>query len=85
LHKGLTYWGFDSDGQISVWLALSSPTRQSGCMKILPSSHHQGRVEHQVTNDINNVLLAGQTILQVDEKKTMLCELDSGEASFHHG
>jgi hypothetical protein len=54
-------------------------------MKILPGRHHQGRVEHQVTNDINNVLLAGQTILQVDEKKTMLCELDSGEALFHHG
>lgn len=84
-HQDLTYWGFDSDDQISVWLALSPATMQSGCMKMLPGSHHQGRVEHKVTKDKSNVLLGGQTIPKVDEEEAVLCELNPGQASFHHG
>lgn len=84
-HQDLTYWGFDSDDQISVWLALSPATRQSGCMKMLPGSHHQGRVEHKINKDINNVLLSGQAIPDVDEQKAVLCELNPGQASLHHG
>jgi ectoine hydroxylase-related dioxygenase (phytanoyl-CoA dioxygenase family) len=45
-HQDLTYWGFDSDDQISVWLALSPATEQSDCMKMIPCSHRDGRVEH---------------------------------------
>ena len=84
-HQDLTYWGFDCDDQISAWLALSPATMQSGCMKMLPGSHHQGRVEHQITDDTSNVLYGGQTIPEVDEQKAVLCELNPGQASFHHG
>lgn len=84
-HQDLTYWGFDSDDQISVWLALSPATEQSGCMKMIPCSHRDGRVEHRLTNDKSNVLFSGQTIPEVDESKALLCELNPGQASFHHG
>lgn len=66
-HQDLTYWGFDQDDQVSMWLALSAATEQSGCMKMLPSSHVKGRQEHHFTDDESNVLLSGQTIKDVVE------------------
>ena len=84
-HQDLTYWGFSSDDQVSVWLALSPATRASGCMKMIPGSHRQGKVEHRLTDDVSNVLLSGQTIREVDESLAVLCELEPGQASFHHG
>lgn len=84
-HQDLTYWGFDQDDQVSMWLALSSATEQSGCMKMLPGSHTQGKQAHHFTEDESNVLLSGQTIKDVDESKAVVCDLAAGEASFHHG
>jgi len=84
-HQDLTYWGFSSDDQVSVWLALSPATRKSGCMKMIPGSHRQGKVEHELTDDESNVLLSGQTLGEVDESLAVLCELEPGQASFHHG
>jgi ectoine hydroxylase-related dioxygenase (phytanoyl-CoA dioxygenase family) len=84
-HQDLTYWGFSSDDQVSVWLALSPATRKSGCMKMIPASHRQGKVEHRLTDDESNVLLSGQTIREVDESLAVLCGLEPGQASFHHG
>jgi ectoine hydroxylase-related dioxygenase (phytanoyl-CoA dioxygenase family) len=54
-------------------------------MKMIPASHRQGKVEHQLTDDESNVLLSGQTIREVDESLAVLCELEPGQASFHHG
>lgn len=84
-HQDLTYWGLSDDDQVSMWLALSPATEQSGCMKMLPGSHTRGIFEHHATDDNNNVLLQGQTVADVDESKSVLCPLQPGEASFHHG
>lgn len=84
-HQDLTYWGLSSDSQVSAWLALSPATAQSGCMQMLPGSHRGGRYQHQLIADEGNVLLGGQTIPDVDESGAQLCELQPGEASFHHG
>jgi ectoine hydroxylase-related dioxygenase (phytanoyl-CoA dioxygenase family) len=84
-HQDLTYWGFNNDDQVSVWLALSAATSESGCMKMIPGSHRQGQAEHKLTDDQSNVLLSGQTISDVDESIAVLCELEPGQASFHHG
>ena len=84
-HQDLTYWGFDSDDQVSAWLALSPATGESGCMRMLPGSHRHGMREQLQTNDPENVLLLGQTILNVSEDQAVLCPLNPGEASLHHG
>ncbi len=84
-HQDLTYWGFDQDDQVSMWLALSPATELSGCMKMLPGSHMHGEQQHHFTEDTSNVLLSGQTIKNVDETKAVVCDLAPGEASFHHG
>ena len=84
-HQDLTYWGFDGDAQVSMWLALSPATAESGCMRMVPGSHRHGRRDHQVTDDAANVLFLGQTVTGVAEGEAVLCPLASGQASFHHG
>lgn len=84
-HQDLTYWGFDSDDLVSMWLALSPATQESGCMRMIPGSHAGGMMEHIKTRDENNVLYQGQTVAGVDESESVVCALQPGEASFHHG
>ncbi len=84
-HQDLTYWGLSHDDQVTMWLALSPATAETGCMTMLPGSHQQGRMEHTTTDDKNNVLLQGQTVIDVNEDHSVACPLAPGEASFHHG
>ena len=84
-HQDLTYWGFSGEEQVSMWLALSPATEQSGCMRMAPGSHLAGRRNHQDTEDENNVLHRGQSVHGVAEETAALCPLKPGEASFHHG
>lgn len=84
-HQDLTYWGLSHDDQVSMWLALSPATAESGCMRMIPGSHKHGMVTHETTEDDSNVLLQGQTVRGVAEDKATLCPLRPGEATFHHG
>lgn len=84
-HQDLTYWGLSHDDQVTMWLALSPATMESGCMRMIPASHVSGRQHHEATNDSSNVLLQGQTVPGVDEASSVYCSLQPGEASFHHG
>ncbi len=84
-HQDLTYWGLSHDDQVSMWLALSVADDVSGCMRMIPGSHTHGRYDHEATADESNVLLQGQTVKGIDEDKAVLCALQPGEASFHHG
>lgn len=84
-HQDLTYWGLDSDAQVSMWLALSPATKESGCMRMVPGSHVHGRREHKPTDDAANVLFLGQTVDGVAEEQAVMCPLQPGQASFHHG
>ena len=84
-HQDLTFWGLSHDDQVSMWLALSPATEESGCMRMIPGSHKQGRMDHETTDDDTNVLLQGQTVQGIDESASVLCPLNPGEATFHHG
>ena len=54
-------------------------------MRMLPGSHKVGRLHHETTDDSSNVLLQGQTVRGVAEEEAVLCPLQPGQASFHHG
>ncbi len=84
-HQDLTYWGLSNDRQVSMWLALSPATPVSGCMRMVPGSHTQGKLEHTDTADTSNVLFRGQSVEGVAEDNAQMCPLQPGEASFHHG
>ena len=84
-HQDLAYWGLDGDDQVSMWLALSPARIENGCMRMVPGSHLAGRRGHLTTHDDDNVLYQGQTVERVDESMAVACELNPGQASFHHG
>lgn len=85
-HQDLNYWGLDTDDLITVWLALSPATLESGCMRILPGSHTGEMMPHQDRYQPDNLLTRGQEIaIEIDESKAVAMPLAPGEASLHNG
>ena len=85
-HQDLNYWGLDTDELITVWLAISPATLESGCMSVLPGSHRGELMPHKDEYKPENMLTRGQEIaVEVDESKTIAMPLEPGEASLHNG
>lgn len=85
-HQDLTYWGLEPDDIVSVWLALSAATIESGCMLMMPGSHTGPIAAHYDTKASDNILSRGQTIAEpIDERKARCVALEPGEMSLHHG
>lgn len=86
-HQDLRYWGLDDEeGQVSAWLALGPVNQANGCMRFVPGSHKSDIVEHKDTFDSSNFLTRGQEAdVEIDEDDVVHCELEPGQASFHHG
>ena len=84
-HQDLRYWGLDTDHLVSVWLALSPATLETGCMRVLPGSHKGDLLPHADEYKENNLLTRGQEIaVEVDEAKTVAMPLQPGEISLHN-
>ena len=85
-HQDLNYWGLETDDLITVWLALSPATIESGCMSVLPGSHKGEFMPHEDLYRDDNMLTRGQEIsVEVDESKTVAMPLQPGEVSMHNG
>jgi non-heme Fe2+,alpha-ketoglutarate-dependent halogenase len=80
-HQDNNYWGVETDHLVSVWLAISPSSIESGCLRILPGSHKASVMEHVDTWAKDNMLTRGQAIPEVDESKAVNLELDAGEAA----
>ena len=80
-HQDSNYWGVETDNLVSVWLAVSASTVESGCVRLLPGSHKAPPMEHVDTWAENNMLTRGQTIEDVDESLAVNLELAPGEVS----
>ena len=85
-HQDLTYWGLDSDAEVTAWFAFTPSTVQSGCMRFLPGSHKQSILPHVETFAEDNLLGRGEVIdVDVDEAKAADIVLALGQISLHHG
>jgi ectoine hydroxylase-related dioxygenase (phytanoyl-CoA dioxygenase family) len=83
-HQDATYWGLEPAHVLSVWLALSHVTPESGCVRMLPGTHLGGQLPHENTFDPGVMLPRGQRVnLAVDEERAVDVVLNPGEASFH--
>ena len=84
-HQDLRYWGLDSDDLVTVWLALSPATLESGCMRVLPGSHRGEMMQHEDGYKPENLLTRGQEIaVEVDEERTVAMPLEAGQVSLHN-
>ena len=85
-HQDLNYWGLDTDDLITVWVAISTASLESGCMSVLPGSHQGDMMPHKDEYQPDNMLTRGQEIsVEVDASKTVAMPLQPGEASLHNG
>ena len=83
-HQDLQYWGLDNDELVSVWVALSPATEDSGCMSVIPGSHRE-LLDHDETYHANNLLTRGQELkIDVGSRETVAMPLQPGEASLHN-
>jgi non-haem Fe2+, alpha-ketoglutarate-dependent halogenase len=83
-HQDLKYWGLDNDELVTVWVALSPATEESGCMSVLPGSHRE-LLDHAETYSDDNLLSRGQELtIDVAGRSTVAMPLQAGEASFHN-
>ncbi|HIF09268.1 MAG TPA: phytanoyl-CoA dioxygenase [Sneathiellales bacterium] len=81
-HQDNNYWGLDTEDLVSVWVALSPATIESGCMRMLPGSHLNPILPHVDTNAEHNMLTRGQTIdVDIDENLAVDVELKTGDAA----
>ena len=84
-HQDLRYWGLDTDHLVSVWLALSPATPETGCMRVLPGSHKDDLLPHADEYKQHNLLTRGQEIaVEVNEAKAVEMPLQPGEISLHN-
>lgn len=85
-HQDLTYWGLDQADEVTLWVALSPATVESGCMRFIPGSHGRNIVPHADSFADYNLLTRGQEIaVEVDESDAIDVVLQPGQASIHHG
>jgi hypothetical protein len=84
-HQDATYWGLDKPDVVTAWIALSTASELSGCMKILPGSQKWNQLDHRDTLAKENLLTRGQELaVEVKEEEAVLMPLQPGELSLHH-
>lgn len=84
-HQDATYWGLEPPDIVTAWVALSPSTVESGCMRVIPGSHHWPIMPHRETFSSNNLLSRGQEIeVDVKESEAVNIVLAPGQMSFHH-
>lgn len=79
-HQDSQYWGLDTTKLVTIWVALSPSTRDSGCMRVLPGSHLGPDLVHEDTYHDDNMLTRGQQIVAgIDEEKAVNLEVQTGQ------
>jgi hypothetical protein len=83
-HQDATYWGLSSDDVVTAWVALTPSTLESGCMQVVPGTHHK-QVKHEDRFDDANLLSRGQEVaVKVDPATVVDVVLQPGQMSLHH-
>lgn len=83
-HQDLTYWGLDNAELVTVWMALSPATIESGCMSVLPGSHLE-LLDHVETYHDDNMLTRGQELtVDLNGRSPAAMPLAPGQVSLHN-
>ena len=84
-HEDSAYWQdrLDKhDGIVTVWLALDRSSRENGCMRVIPGTHHNGFSNYAPVDHKENTF--GREIPdEIDESRAVYFELKPDECSLH--
>ena len=83
-HQDGAYNPFDRNTGATVWLALTDATEEMGCIHFIPGSHNDPDIHHEETFKKDNLLSRGQTVVGVDESKSVAAPVMAGQISVHH-
>jgi hypothetical protein len=84
LHQDSTVWGLSEHTGLTVWLALTPSTEETGCLQVIPGTH-LAPVPHIVRKAQSSMLPFGEEIaVNFDKTSRVNCPLEPGEMSMHH-
>ncbi|MDG2262435.1 MAG: phytanoyl-CoA dioxygenase family protein [Actinomycetota bacterium] len=83
-HQDARYMGLSPHDFVTAWVAITPSTTETGCMMVIPGSHHAPIQDHVDTFAEDNILTRGQSIGAVDESAAVPMELRAGQMSLHH-
>ena len=78
------YFGLDPNELVTVWLALTEASPDTGCMRVIPGSHRGKTYSHVETFADDNLLARGQSIENIDGDDAQYMALKAGQFSCHH-
>jgi ectoine hydroxylase-related dioxygenase (phytanoyl-CoA dioxygenase family) len=82
-HQDGQYWPMRPLATVTAWIAIDPSTRENGCLRVVPGTHKQGVMAHQVVSDgglaLNQALVPGE----FDEQAAEDIELEPGQVSLH--
>jgi non-heme Fe2+,alpha-ketoglutarate-dependent halogenase len=85
-HQDATYFGLEPFEHVTAWVALTPSRPESGCVRVIPGSHHKGQLAHfDDHNDPLTMLSRGQKLADViREDDAVDLVLEPGDVSLHH-
>jgi non-heme Fe2+,alpha-ketoglutarate-dependent halogenase len=82
-HQDSYYWPLKPVESLTVWLAFDDVDQENGAMRVIPGSHHAGRIAHHREAGTDSVLSLAATLGDFKEAEATAVNLASGEASIH--
>ncbi|MFS8065104.1 MAG: phytanoyl-CoA dioxygenase family protein [Byssovorax sp.] len=76
---GGIYWGLDRDPVLQIWTALDDTPLESGCVEILPGSHHKG-----FATPLGGLIPKDIALARGGERDTVFLPARRGEAILIH-
>ena len=83
-HQDAKYIGLQPHNWVTAWVAITDSNEHNGCMRMWPGSHKDNLKDHNQMFDEGNLLTRGQTVENVQKKKTTPLILKAGQMSLHH-
>ena len=85
-HQDATYFGLAPFEHVTAWVALTPSRPESGCVRVIPGSHHNDQLAHfDNHNDPLTMLSRGQKLADaIREEDAVNLVLEPGDVSLHH-
>jgi non-heme Fe2+,alpha-ketoglutarate-dependent halogenase len=83
-HQDAQYWPLSPQNAVTVFIAFTDCHRENGCLRVIPGTHREARMTHQVSNDGRYSLPQEIVAGEFDPDRAVDLELKAGEISLHH-